>query len=252
MNNALIGYTGFVGQTLMSQVRPNFFSSLYRSTNIDEIKGKQFDLVICAGAPAQKWIANAEPEKDEACINKLISNLKTIKCQHFVLISTVDVYKNPVNVDETTAIDATPDLHAYGRNRRLLEQFVQTHFSRNHTIVRLPGLVGKGLRKNALYDLKHNNNVDKINGANVYQFYPMINLFRDIAHSVFCQIQLINLSAEPISMSDIAHKCFGRELKPFDTAPVKYDMRSVYCMPYHYSREEVFQAINIYRTTPDE
>ena len=50
MNDCLIGFTGFVGSTLLNQ-RP--FANLYRSNNINEIKGKSFDRVYCAGASAK-------------------------------------------------------------------------------------------------------------------------------------------------------------------------------------------------------
>lgn len=50
MTKALIGYTGFVGTTLLKQTK---FDDFYRSTNINDIKGKKFDLVVCAGAPAK-------------------------------------------------------------------------------------------------------------------------------------------------------------------------------------------------------
>ncbi|WP_240726031.1 MULTISPECIES: hypothetical protein [unclassified Escherichia] len=59
--DALIGYSGFVGTTLLRQRR---FDALYRSTNIDEIFGKTFDTVVCAAAPAQKWLANKDPADD--------------------------------------------------------------------------------------------------------------------------------------------------------------------------------------------
>ena len=61
MTQALIGYSGFVGSTLFKQ---HAFESLFRSTNIGEINGQIFDTVVCAGAPAQKWIANRDPEAD--------------------------------------------------------------------------------------------------------------------------------------------------------------------------------------------
>ena len=92
MNRALIGFTGFVGNSLQKQTS---FDAFYRSTNIQEIVGKEFDMVICAGAPAQKWIANREPEADKKTINFLIKNINTINCKRFVLISTVDVFPKP-------------------------------------------------------------------------------------------------------------------------------------------------------------
>lgn len=116
----LIGFSGYVGSTLLKQ---SYFDYLYRSTNIGEIEGKSFDTVVCAGAPAQKWIANREPEADKQKIEALIAHLRLMTCETFVLISTVDVFKNPLGVDEDTYIDEE-GLHAYGMNRRLLETFV--------------------------------------------------------------------------------------------------------------------------------
>ncbi|WP_431274092.1 hypothetical protein ACQ858_18735 [Variovorax ureilyticus] len=142
MNNALIGFSGFVGQSLLRQAK---FSALYRSTNIGEIAGNEFDTVVCAAAPAQKWIANREPEADLGNIEKLIERLGSIKCQKFILISTVDVFRRPVGVDEDSVIDES-DLEPYGRHRRLLEKFVESEM-RDRLIVRLPGLVGPGLKK---------------------------------------------------------------------------------------------------------
>ena len=124
-NDALIGFSGFVGSTLLKQSK---FSSKYRSTNIQEIEGKSFDTVVCAGAPAKKWLANKEPTEDLKIINKLIDHLKTITCKKFILISTVDVFKFPQGVNEKTLVDEL-DLHAYGLHRRLLEKFTETHFS---------------------------------------------------------------------------------------------------------------------------
>ncbi|MFM0827344.1 pyridine nucleotide transhydrogenase, partial [Klebsiella oxytoca] len=84
-------------------------------TNIEDIKGSKFDLVVCAGAPAQKWLANKEPLRDAEIIGNLISCLNEIDCEMFILISTVDVFKEPIKVDEDTQIE-TQNLHAYGLN----------------------------------------------------------------------------------------------------------------------------------------
>ncbi|XBS68587.1 hypothetical protein ABK905_18260 [Acerihabitans sp. KWT182] len=122
--DALIGYSGFVGSSLLRQ---RTFDCLYRSTNIHEIDGMKFNTVICAGAPAQKWIANKDPVEDLKKIKSLIDHLEKISCKKFILISTVDVFKNSQSVDENSAIDEQ-DLHAYGYHRRLLEKFVADFF----------------------------------------------------------------------------------------------------------------------------
>lgn len=248
MSNALIGFSGFVGSTLLTQI---YFEYLYRSTNIVEIEGKTFDTIVCAGAPAQKWIANRQPEADREKIDGLISHLKTIRCETFILISTVDVFKNPIGVDEDTPIDES-GLHAYGLHRRLLEKFVESHFPR-HLIVRLPGLVGPGLRKNVIFDFLNDNSLHAIDSRGVFQFYPMVNLWYDIQTALDASLNLVHLTAEPISVADVSAQGFG---KPFEQAqansPGVYDMRTRHghifgvSDPYQYNRRETIQAVRAY------
>lgn len=248
MKNALVGYSGFVGSTLLKQQK---FDSLYRSTNIEDIKGSKFNLVVCAGAPAQKWLANKDPVRDAEVIDNLISCLDEIECEMFVLVSTVDVFKDPFNVNEDTPID-THNLHAYGLNRYRLEQFVQKKFSR-HLIVRLPGLVGPGLRKNIIYDFHNNNDISKIESRNVFQFYPMVNLWSDITKSIDNNIKLVHLTAEPISVAQIAKDGFGFTFDIQQASNiVSYDMRSKYALifggtnDYQYTSKETVQAVRHY------
>ncbi len=248
MSNALIGYSGFVGSTLLRQAT---FDSLYRSTNIGDIQGKQFDTVVCAGAPAQKWIANKDPEADRQKIDGLIEHLKSVQCRTFVLISTVDVFKSPIGVNEATPVDET-DLHAYGLHRRLLEKFVENHFP-NHLIIRLPGLVGPGLRKNVIFDFLNDNNLDAIDARGVFQFYPMVNLWFDIQTCLKDELKLVHLTAEPVSVEDIAELGFGRTFDNLlDKPAAVYDMRSRYGAafgsrtPYQYSAKETLQAVRAY------
>lgn len=248
MATALIGYTGFVGSSLLKQSK---FDELYRSININEIKYRTFDLVICAGAPAQKWIANANPDDDKSNIDKLISCLAEIKCKKFVLISSVDVFKDANGVDELTTIN-TENLHAYGLNRYRLEKFVQQNFA-DHLIVRLPGLVGPGLRKNIIFDFLNNNNLERIESRGVFQFYPMVNLWSDIKKALEMNINLLHLCSEPISVRKIALECFNFEFElELSGNPAKYDMRSIYASKfggegdYQYSLNTILLAIRAY------
>lgn len=148
MKKAIIGYTGFVGSNLINQ---NKFDLFYNSSNISEIDGKELDLLVIAAPSAVKWKANQEPEQDLQMIDDLISHLKKVKAKKVIQISTVDIYKNPINVDENTEIE-TEGLHPYGKNRFYLEEFIRKQFT-NHLVVRLPALFGEGLKKNFIYDL---------------------------------------------------------------------------------------------------
>ncbi len=248
MENALIGFSGFVGSTLLKQAH---FSALYRSTNIHEIERREFDVVVCAGAPAKKWIANREPVDDRKKIDSLINHLRTIKCKKIILISTVDVFNDPIGVDESTPVDES-GLHAYGLHRRLLEKFVEQHFS-SYLIVRLPGLVGPGLRKNVVFDFLNTNNLHMIESRGIFQFYPMINLWYDILRALEAGLSLVHLTAEPISVADISQQGFGRVFtQKLESPPVRYDMRTRHAHifgsqgEYQYSARETIQAIRAY------
>lgn len=248
MKNCLIGYSGFVGGTLFKQAS---FDEYYRSINIHQIKNKEFDLVMCAGAAAQKWIANRDPVNDRKKIDNLIEILRTIKCRRFILISTVDVFKDPIEVDESTSVEES-DLHSYGFHRRLLEKFVKNHFL-NHLIVRLPGLVGPGLRKNVIFDFLNCNNLHAIESRGIFQFYPIVNLWYDIQRALEADLSLIHLTAEPISVSDVSLLGFGRPFnQPLINPPARYDMQTQYAHifgssgRYQYSAREAIQAIRAY------
>lgn len=246
--SALIGHSGFVGTTLLRQ---RSFECIYRSTNIAEMRNKSFGLVVCCGAPAQKWLANKEPQKDRDNIQSLIDNLQTIEAKTFVLISTVDVHTAPVGVDESTLIDES-SLQPYGLHRRHLERFVEQQFS-NHLIVRLPGLVGPGLKKNVLFDLLNENNLNVVDSRGTFQFYPMVSLWEDLQAALSYDLRLLHLTAEPLSVREIAEKAFGLEFKNELSGPVaSYDMRSRYghlfggSGPYQYTRKESLLAIRNY------
>ncbi|WP_237173396.1 NAD-dependent epimerase/dehydratase family protein [Paracandidimonas lactea] len=248
MENALIGFSGFVGSTLLKQAH---FSALFRSTNIHEIENGEFDVVVCAGAPAQKWIANRDPANDRKKIDSLIDHLRTIKCKTFILISTVDVFKEPIGVDESTPVDGS-GLHAYGLHRRLLEKFVEQYFP-SYLIVRLPGLVGPGLRKNVIFDFLNNNNLHAIESRGIFQFYPMINLWYDIQRALEAGLSLVHLTAEPISVADVSLQGFGRPfIQTLGNPPARYDMQTRHAQifgslgQYQYSARETIQAIRAY------
>lgn len=143
----LVGHTGFVGSNLKEQAH---FDGVYNSQNIGEAFGKNPDLLVYSGVRAEKFLANSEPEKDFEIVLNAISNIQKINPKKLILISTVDVYPHPVDVDESTPPNA--ENHAYGKNRLYLENWVTENFT-DYLIVRLPALFGKNLKKNFIYDL---------------------------------------------------------------------------------------------------
>lgn len=217
---ALIGHSGYVGSTLLRQ---QSFDALYRSTNINQIPGSRFDQVICAGAPAQKWLAEREPAADRANIERLVFNLERIEAREFVLISTVDVFNDSrgKREGERDGIESP-----YGGNRLWLEDRVRELFPRA-LIVRLPGLVGPGLRKNAVFDFLNGNNLGLIDHRAVYQFYPMVNLSADLVAARAAGLDLVHFACQPITISEVA-AAFGLEFtnEVEGRTPARYDMHT--------------------------
>lgn len=231
--SALVGHTGFVGSNLKSQYP---FDEFYRSTDIDQIRGKSFGLVVCAGIQAKKWWANDHPAEDLNSIEKLLANLRTISVKRFVLISTVDVYPRPWNVDERTPVDAAIN-HAYGKNRYLAEEAVREHFP-EHLIVRLPGLFGNGIKKNVIHDLLNDHELEKINPAAVYQYYSLDRLADDLERAASLGIRLLNIASEPVSTREIIVRFFpGKDVGPDSAFKASYDMKSVYSRDWGSSQE---------------
>jgi hypothetical protein len=144
----LIGHTGFVGGALLRQAR---FSACFNSATIAAIEGQSFGTLVCAAAPGSMLEANRAPERDAAQIDALIARLSRVQAERFVLISSIAVLADFAggNDEGTTAFQQEL---AYGRHRRALEAFVESHFA-NSLIIRLPALFGHGLRKNFLFDL---------------------------------------------------------------------------------------------------
>lgn len=252
MASALIGYTGFVGGNIASQ---HEFNDVYNTSNIHDIDGEEYDMVVSAATYAEMWKINQDPEGDLAQINSLIERLKLIKATKFILISTVGVYKNPNGSDEDTPID-TDGLTPYGKNRYHLEQFVSQNF--DATIVRLPGLFGNGLKKNVIYDLMHKNMIEKIHHAGTYQYYNLGNIWQDISIALENELALVNFATEPVRTDEVADYCFG--IKNFDqepegTKPAFWDMHSKHAelfggrVPYLYDKQQILDGIKAFVQT---
>jgi hypothetical protein len=206
-NAAIIGYNGLIGGNLLDQYKKKFNKiDLFNSKNIIKInKNKEYDVVFCAGLPAAKWLANKAPLKDKKNTEKLIRNLKNIKTKKFVLISTIDVHFK----------------HAYGHNRKYLEKFIKNKFQNNY-ILRLPGVFGKGLKKNIIFDLLNKNAIDQIYLNDKFQWYDLADLFKDIS-KIFKnnQLGLNELYSAPISNYEIINlfkeiKIDKKRLKPIN------------------------------------
>lgn len=210
MSTALIGWTGFVGSELLLHMDK---VDLYNSSNIHTIRGREYNRVYFSGLPAEKWKANKNPEDDKNTLDSILSLLKTVHIKQLVLISTVDVLEPCGKVYSS---------HPYGVHRRQMEEWVETHVS-DYYILRLPALFGKGLKKNILYDLIFNNNVELISADSEFQWYNISHIYDDIELAIGSGSRLTHLTSTPIRSRQIIETFFPEHLHACSgTSIVKY------------------------------
>lgn len=245
MKTALIGYTGFVGSNLKQQYD---FTDFYNSKNFEEMKDQAYDLVVCTGVSAVKWMANKEPENDLAGIKALENVLSTVNVKQFILISTIDVYPITEGKDESFDCESMEN-HPYGTHRLAFEKFCTDHF-KDCTVVRLPGLFGERLKKNVIYDLLNDNCLEMINTKSSFQYYYLKYLWQDIQKAVANNVKRINLFTEPVPTKEIYETFFvSKSIGQTAVPEGHYDLYTQYANlwnnsgNYIYTKHEMMQHL---------
>lgn len=247
MSVALVGYSGFVGSNLLQFYHFDYF---YNSKNFYKASNKTFDTLFFCGVPAVKWYANKNPEEDIETINSLKNILNTISVKKIILISTIDVYDEDTNSEKNEDYDCDWFLSShYGRNRYLFENYIKKTFI-NHHIIRLPALFGKGLKKNIIYDLINENQLQNIPFQSSFQWYDLNWLKKDINLIIENNLKICNLFPEPINTTDII-SLFEYPLETFDkNKKLSYNLKTKYSSlfksnvdGYIRSKEEVLVSI---------
>lgn len=249
MKVGIVGHSGLVGSYIKSMF-PDAHN--FNSQNIGEIRGRSFDLLFLSTLPAEKWKANKFPEADFETVQSVSSHLDSVSSGKTLLISTVDVFENPVGVSEDDVPSFSNSI-GYGPNRLEFERFVKSHFGNSWTL-RLPGLVGQNLKKNVLYDLRHGKPVSEVAINSQFQFYPLSRMKDDLDIVLRSDPGLLHLVAEPLTLQEIADylgingKLFA---SPSANAP-KYEVRSSKTSlwgnlgNFQVSKEESLRAIGHY------
>lgn len=243
--DTLVGYSGFVGGTLN---RKFSFAHRINSKNSEMLGGLETEGVVCAGVSAVKWKANAEPEADLAHVTSIFEALKGVRAKRIMLISTIDVYALPQNVDESANLDDEA-VHAYGKHRLMLESWTRDHFAQVN-IVRLPGLFGSGLKKNLIYDLLNDNQPENIHPEGRLQWFDMEEFPRMLDLAVMHDLPVLNVTAEPIRSADIRDLIApGVEIGAQAKAAPSYDVRTLFAdltnghSGYHFGASETLARI---------
>ena len=223
----LLGANGFVGNTLCT-IDPEI--QRFTRQNMYDLLNIEMDVLIISATSAEKWRANKDPINDMENIEKLIHFLEKLSIKHAVLISTIDVVgPNKLFYEDSTENEFSNE--AYGFNRRLLEQRVQS-LSSNHQILRLPGLFGPGLKKNLLFDLLNNKRVSPNSMEDSYQYLFAPRILDLIKELYVSGERILHASTEPVTVKEIvqiASESLKRDIqidKNLSPASIKYDMRT--------------------------
>lgn len=203
--SCLIGSTGLVGSNILSQ---RHFSNAVHSTDAMSIRGANIVEMVCAGARGTKWIANAKPAEDLGDLMKLLELLETVKVEKFTLISTIDVYARIGDGLDESDDPTVPPEHAYGAHRLMFEKEVARLFPQAQ-ILRLPGVYGVGLKKNAFFDLLANHEIEKLDSQACFQWYDLGNLASHIGVARRLNQPRVNLVTEPLSMQELVQGVFS-------------------------------------------
>ena len=219
----LVGSTGFVGGHV---ARSHPFEHQVHRVDVSSLRGLKTDLLVCAGLPAAKWLANQEPAADWGNMTRLAQVLTEVKAERAVLISTVDVYQPAIHVDETHSADFN-GVEAYGSHRAWFEAFFRSNF-RDAFVVRLPALYAQDVRKNLIHDLlkKRSDQLQKVNPASTFQFFDVTKTWSLIRSAMASGISMLNAATAPVTAQAVAD-LFGVELGG-TAPPQRYDMRSVH------------------------
>lgn len=246
MKTALIGHTGFIGSNLAKQFQ---FDEFYNSKNIQSIRGREFDLVVCAGVQGKMWWADQNPKEDLEKIKGLIHCLGDVRAMWLSLISTVDVYSKKQAVDENSDLYKEPSLRPYGLHRLFLEIALNQLFGSNICIFRPCKVYGPGLKKNIIFDLMHNRPLYQITLDSCFQFYNVRHLWDNIVDAMEDNLHSVNLVTEPISVARLVEEVFPEKANSIDLTTYpgtreRYDVRTIH-RPSGYlsTAEEVISEI---------
>lgn len=242
----LLGSTGLVGTTLKESIN---FDYEFNSKTIDNFLNNDYtdaELYLSC-LPATKWLVNKHIPEDIKNIEKIIDIISKKTYKKVILISTIDVYcDSPLMIDESQPIGVNG--LSYGTNRYFFEMLVENLVGcEDLKIFRLPALYNKHIKKNILYDLINDNNVNQINANSCFQWYNLDNLTNDIRlySALHPKRKVFNLFTEPLDSIEIV-KLFPHHIPhvPFSSNRNEYNFKTnLNKTGYILSKDEVLNDI---------
>lgn len=216
---AVVG-KGLVGKYIADTLEVD---GVFDSANIKQLQEHSWNTVYCAAPSGNRLWVEQNYNLDLQNIQIIVDACKQTVIKKFVLISTGDAIVKPYT--------------NYGANRLHFEKQALAFF--NSTILRLPSIIHHSITKNMLWDIKHNQWLDKINPNNLLQWYVLENLKYDLK----LPPGEYNLCSEPIPAIDIVN-AFAPNVASqldFERPGDVYDLK-----PYYATKQHIFEHMQEY------
>jgi len=221
----VLGGKGFVGSAIVREAgRRGWTATAAGKADLPELSGSSWDVVINANGNSKKFLSDQQPQLDfDLSVRSVSQSLHEYTFQHYVFLSTVDVYpdkSNPDNNRESSRIDPMA-LSRYGLHKWMAEELVRFNAS-SWLILRLAGFVGPGLKKNPIYDLLNGAPL-RVHPDSAYQYHNSDHVAAIVFDLVERGIdrQIINVAGDGlISLRDIAQMIPGAKL-PADVSGLR-------------------------------
>ncbi len=215
----LFGHKGFVGTGIGLRLQDHGIEYIgIDRENYDLYKGSRCDLFINAAGNSKKFLAAQDPQLDfQMNVADVMRSLSDFQYGTYIYLSTIDVYddhEHPENNAEDTTIDPV-HLSNYGFHKRLAELLVMRH-AQHWLILRLGGMVGPGLKKNAIYDLQHGGKL-YINPKSAYQYISTLDVGEAILRLKDSDKEMFNVCGDGTITPEQIADWLGKEL-PADSS----------------------------------
>lgn len=227
----ILGARGFLGSAITAEARARGYDTVeVEADDYPARAGARADWLINANGNSRKYLSDERPLEDfDLSVRSVAASLRDFRFDRYLHLSTVDVYADkgdPARNAETEPIRPA-QLSRYGHHKWLAEELVRFNAA-SWMVVRMGGLVGPGLRKNAVYDLLRGVPL-RVHPDSVFQFLhtrETARIILDLAEAGRWG-EVFNLSGEGvISVRDAAAFIPGRAepVGPAGAAPQRYEV----------------------------
>lgn len=154
----VVGGNGFIGSAFVRLLRArDLRHTIVTRANYEALRGTACDVLVNANGNSKKYLSDQYPMADfDQSVRSVSDSLHAFTARDYVLLSSGDAYPDQSTLEHTREdmpIDPSA-VSRYGRHKRLAEQIVAGEH-RSWLVLRMGGLVGPGLKKNAIFDLLH-------------------------------------------------------------------------------------------------